>query len=128
MRYSIESRDKKYVKGYGFLSFARNIGKNISSKCIQKLLDSAKKSATDAIKTASTTVIQKTAESTGDLIDNKIPDKITNIYQKTLSKQSPSAKFRSKELHSNEANNEIQKERYISPHERQKIIDELRLI
>ena len=128
MRYSIESRDKKYVKGYGFLSFARNIGKNISSKCIQKLLDSAKKSATDAIKTASTTVIQKTAESTGDLIDNKIADKITNIYQKTLSKQSPSAKFRSKELHSNEANNEIQKERYISPHERQKIIDELRLI
>ena len=116
------------VKGYGFLSFAKNIGKKISSKCIQKLLDSAKKSATDAIKTASKTVIQKTAESAGDLIDNKIPDKITNIYQKTLSKESPSATFISKELHSNEANNEIQKERYISPHERQKTIDELRLI
>ena len=42
MRYSIESRDKRCVKGYGFLSFAKNIGKNISSKYSQKLLDSAK--------------------------------------------------------------------------------------
>ena len=32
------------------------------------------------------------------------------------------------ELHSNEANNEIPKKRYISPQERQQIIDELRLI
>ena len=26
MRYSIEPRERRYVKGYGFLSFARNIG------------------------------------------------------------------------------------------------------
>ena len=32
MRYSIEPRDRRYVKGYGFLSFAKNIDKNISSK------------------------------------------------------------------------------------------------
>ena len=32
MHYSIEPRDRRYVKGYGFLSFAKNIGKNISSK------------------------------------------------------------------------------------------------
>ena len=50
----------------------------ISNKYIQKLLDSAKKSATDAIKTASKRVIQKTAEATGDLICNKIADKITS--------------------------------------------------
>ena len=31
MRNSIDSRDRRYVKGYGFLSFAKNIGKNISS-------------------------------------------------------------------------------------------------
>ena len=49
MRYSIEPRDRIYVKGYGFLSFAKNIGthatkvaKNISNKYSQKLLDSAK--------------------------------------------------------------------------------------
>ena len=27
MRYSIEPRDRRYEKGYGFLSFAKNIGK-----------------------------------------------------------------------------------------------------
>ena len=26
MRYSIEPSERRYVKGYGFLSFARNIG------------------------------------------------------------------------------------------------------
>ena len=40
------------VKGYGVLSFAKNMGKRISNKCGQKLLDSAKKSTTDAKKTA----------------------------------------------------------------------------
>ena len=25
MRYSIEPRERRYVKGYGFLSFARNL-------------------------------------------------------------------------------------------------------
>ena len=91
--------------------------KNISSKYSQKLVDRAKKFATDAIKTLSKTEIQKTAEATGDLISNKIADKITSVSKKS-----------SKELHSNEANNEIPKERYISPQERQQIIDELRLI
>ena len=61
----------------------KNIGKILSSKysqCTlamrQKLLDHAKKSATDAFKTASKIVIQKTAEATGDLIGNKIANKI----------------------------------------------------
>ena len=57
MKHSIEPRDTIYVKGYGFLSFAKNIGKNLSNKCGQKLLDSAKKSTTDAIKTTSKRVI-----------------------------------------------------------------------
>ena len=53
MRYSIEPRDRIYLKGYGFLSFAKNIGKSLSNKYCQKLLDSARKSTADAIKTAS---------------------------------------------------------------------------
>ena len=80
MRYSIEPRERRHVKGYGFLSFARYIGKvvkNMSNKYSQKLVDTAKKSATDAIKTASKRAIQKTAEATGDLVGNKIADKIT---------------------------------------------------
>ena len=28
MKYSIEPRDRIYVKGYGFLYFAKNMGKN----------------------------------------------------------------------------------------------------
>ena len=42
MRYSIEPRDQIYVKAYEFLLFAKHIGKNLSSKYNQKLLDSAK--------------------------------------------------------------------------------------
>ena len=86
MRYSIEPRERRYVKGYGFLSLAKNIGthaaevaKNMSNKYSQKLVDTAKKSETDAINTASKRAIQKTAEATGDLIGNKIADKIRSV-------------------------------------------------
>ena len=112
MRYSIEPRQRRYVKGYGFLSFARNIGthaatvaKNMSNKYSQKLVDTVKRSATDAIKTASKRAIQKTAEATGDLIGNKIADKIT---------AQPSKKSRNEEIQSDEVNNEIPKDIYLS--------------
>ena len=82
MRYSIEPRYRIYVKRYGFLSFAKNMGKSLSNKYGQKLIDSAKKSTTDAIKTASKRAIQKTAEVTGDLLGNKIADKITSVSKK----------------------------------------------
>ena len=133
-----------YVKGYGFLSFAKNMGKSLSNKYGQKLLDSAKKSTTDAIKTASKIAIQKTAEGTGDLFGNKIADKITSVSRK------PMMELNSKELANNNSNNSsnnnndnnnnsncnnnedlqitAQKKRYISPEERQQIIDQLRLI
>ena len=79
MRFSIEPRGRRYFKGFGFLSFAKSNGKNISSKYSQKLVDSAQKSETDAIKTGSKRAIQKTAEATVDLIGNKIADQITSI-------------------------------------------------
>ena len=53
MRYSIEPRDRIYVKGYECLSFAKSMGKSLSNKYGQILLDSAKKSTTDALKTVS---------------------------------------------------------------------------
>ena len=86
MHYSTDSRQRRYVKGYGFLSFARNLGthatkvaKNLNNKYGQKFADSAKKSATDALKIAGKRVIQKTAEAIGDLVGNFIPYKITII-------------------------------------------------
>ena len=59
MRYSTEPRDRIYGKGYGFLTFAKNMDKNLSNKYGQKLLDSAKKSTTEEIKTDSKRAIQK---------------------------------------------------------------------
>ena len=61
MHYSIQPRDRIYVKEHEFLSFAKNMDKNLSNKYSQKLLDSTIKSTTDAIKTASKRGIQKTA-------------------------------------------------------------------
>ena len=75
MRYSTEARFRKYVKGYGFLSFA----KKCCNKYGKKLMDTATKTGIDSSKTASKRVVQKTAETTGDLIGNKIADKITSI-------------------------------------------------
>ena len=124
MRYSIEPRDRTYVKEYGFLSFAKNMGKGLSNKYGQKLLDSTKKSTTDAIKTTSTRAIQKTAEATGNLIGSKIADKVASVSKKESTKG----------LHNNNETKEedveitTPKKRYISPEERQKIIEEIGLV
>ena len=55
----------------------------LSNSYNQKLRDYAKKSTTDALKTASKKAIQKTAEATSDLIRNKIADKITSHSKKS---------------------------------------------
>ena len=118
-RYSTKPRDKYniYVKGYGLLSFAKNMGKNLSNKYDQIFLDGAKKSTTDAINIASRTAIQKTAEGTGNLIGNKIADETISV---------------SKKLQKNETDKDIKrttpKKIYISPEERQQIIDEIKLV
>ena len=80
----------------------------MSNKYSQNVLDSAKKSATHAIKSALKRAIDKTTETKGDLIENKIHEKITSV--------SKSPHNTSKELHSKTGENEIEipKERYIS--------------
>ena len=75
MRYSTERKYRKYVKGYGFLLFARKF----SDKYGKKLMYTATKTGIDAAKIVSKRVVQKTAEATGDLIGNKIVDKITSV-------------------------------------------------
>ena len=75
MRYSTQPKYRKYVKGYGFLLFAKKFGKKYG----KKLMDTATKTGVDAAKTASKNIVKKTAECTGDLIRNKIADKITSI-------------------------------------------------
>ena len=75
MRYSTEPKYRRYIKGYGFLSFARKFG----DKCGKKVMDTATKIGVDAAKTTSKRVVQKTGEATGDLIGDKIADKITSL-------------------------------------------------
>ena len=110
--YSIEQSIKKYVKGYGFLSF----GKNLSNKYGKKLLDAAakkrkkKKTGLDALKTASKKVAHKAAETTSKLLGNKIADKTIK------SKPVPDAYARNIE------------ETIIPPQKREEILDELRRV
>ena len=107
MRCSIEPRERRYAKGYGFMSFARNFSDQYSKSLMDKGIGVSKKFA----KTVGKKILKKTAEATGDLIGNKIADKITSASKKSH----------------DEVNNEIPKERYIPPKERQKIIDELKV-
>ena len=58
MKYSTEPKFRKYVKGYGFLSFARKFG----DKYDKKLMDTATKTGIDTAKTVSKRFVQKTAE------------------------------------------------------------------
>ena len=84
------------------MSFARNV----NDKYSKSLMDASKTFA----KTAGKKIVKETAKATGYLIGNKIADKFT-----------------AKPHNKDEVINGIPKERYISPKERQKIIDELKL-
>ena len=92
MRYSFEPRERRYIKGYGFLSFAKNFsnkygkklmntaiktGANFNSKYGKKLTDTALKIGKDFATIADKKIVHKIAEATRDLIGNKIADKIT---------------------------------------------------
>ena len=98
MHYSIQPRDPIFVKGYGFLSFTKNMGKNISKnlsgKYSKKLLDHAKQSATDALETTAKRAIQKTAEETGYFIGNKIADKSQKLPKRIIQKQLKMSKIK----------------------------------
>ena len=115
MRHSKEPRFRKYVKGYGFLSFARKF----EDKYGKKLINTATKTGIHATKTAPKRVVQKTAEVTGDLTGNKIADRITSIDK-------PKEKDKINKPKEKEKINKPE-EIYIPPEKRQKIIDDLKL-
>ena len=76
MRYSTEPKYRKYVKGYSFLSFSRKFGERYGKKLME-----------NTTKTALKRVVQNTAEATGDLIENKMADKITSLGKKRVKKK-----------------------------------------
>ena len=106
MRHSKEPKYKKFVKGYGFLSFARKFGEKYG----QKLMDTPIKTGTDAAKTAAKKIVQKIAEATVDLTGKKIANKIISVG-KTKSKETEA---KAKGI-------------YIPPEKRQQVIDDLLL-
>ena len=132
MGYQAESKYRKYVSGYGFLSFARKFGdkygenlmntatktginaaKKFGDKYGKNLADTTKTQGTNFVKTAGKKVVQTSAEATGDLIGNKIADKLTLLGK---------SKNKEKENEINEP-----EEITIQLEKRQQIIDDLRL-
>ena len=96
-------------------NIGKNISKNFSTKFSQKLFDHAKQSATDAFKSPSKRAIQTTVQATDDLLCSKSADKITKVSKNLQQKNS--------ETVTRESFKEIPEERYVSPEERQEVID-----
>ena len=125
MRYSLEPHYRRYVQGQGFMSFARNIGNNYGKKIFdvsksmkkkygKKILDNSLSAGKDFAKIASKKVLTKSAEATGDLIGNKIADRITKSA-------------RNKEQKEDDRIMEETQEIIIPPEKREQIIRDLKL-
>ena len=112
MRYSLESNHRKYVKVYGFMSFAKNFG----DKYGKKLMGSATKTGKEFAKAAGKKVIHKSAEVTGDLVGSKIADKSTSV-----------GKPRSKKEKDEDNVMEETQEMMIPPKKRKQVFKDLKL-
>ena len=140
MRHSLNPEYRKYIKGYGFLSFGRNFcdkygkklmntaiktGTNFNSKYDKKLTDTAIKTGKDLATIAGKKIIHKSTEATVDLSGNKIADKITSMGR---SKElGPAVKPRSKKEKDETNIMEETPEIYIRSEKRKQIIKDLKL-
>ena len=129
MRDSLEPSYRRYVQGQGFMSFAKNIGnkygrkifdksmdvsKKYGKKYGNKLLDSSVSAGKDFAKIAGKKVLTKCAEATGDMIGNKIADKITKSSRNKAQKEDDRIMEETQEI-------------YIPPEKREQIIKDLKL-
>ena len=127
MRYSLEPHYRRYVQIQGFMSFARNIGnkygrkifdnslgKSMKEKYGKKILDNSLSAGKDFAKIAGKRELTKSAQATGDLIGNKIADRITKSA-------------RNKEKKENDRIMEETQEIIIPPEKRGQIIRDLKL-
>ena len=129
MRYSLEPSYRKYVHGHGFMSFAKNIGNKYGKKLFDKsmdvskiygkkygnkLLDNSISAGKDFAKIAGKKVLTKSAEATGDMIGNKIADRITKSTKDKAQKEDDRKMEETQEL-------------IIPPEKREQIIKDLKL-
>ena len=98
MRYSLEPSYRKYVQGQGFMSFAKNIvnkygrkifdkSTDVSNKYGRKILDKSMDAGKDFAKIADKKVLQKSAEPTGEMMGNKVADRITKSSRNKVQKE-----------------------------------------
>ena len=144
MTYSKDNQIRKYVKGYGFMSFAKNFGSKYGKKFLNKGISASKRirdttskfnqskygkvlkiedlakglknQGSEFGKIAGKKILTKSAEATEDLIGSNIADKITSFKSK------PQEIIESKRFP------EEEEEIIIPPENRQQILDELRLL
>ena len=129
MRYSLKPRYRKYVQGQGFMSFAKNIGnkygrkifnksidvgKIMSNKYSRKILDKSVDAGKDFAKIAGEKVLHKSAEAAGEMIGNKIADRITISSRNKVQKEDDRIMEETQEI-------------YIPPEKREQIIRDLKL-
>ena len=129
MRCSLEPSYRKYVHGHGFMSFAKNIenkygrkifdkgidvGKSMKKNNGKKLLDKSLDVGKDFAKRAGKKVLTKSAEATGELIGNKIADRITKSTRNKAQKEDDRIMEETQEL-------------IIAPEKREQIIRDLKL-
>ena len=129
MRYSLVPRYRKYFQGQGLMSFAKNIGNKYGKKLFDKSMDVSKKygkkyenklldnsisAGKDFAKIAGKKVLTKSAEATGDMIGNKIADRITKSSRNKAQKEDDRIMEDTQEL-------------IIPPEKRQQIIRDLKL-
>ena len=129
MRYSLEPSYRKYVHGHGCMSFARNIGNNYGKKIFDKSIDVGKSmkkrygktildqnidAGKDFAKIAGKKVLTKSAEATGDLIGNKIADRINKSTRNKEQKEDGGIMKETQEI-------------LIPPEKRKQIIRDLKL-
>ena len=129
MRYLLEPHYRRYVQGQGHMYFARNIGnrygrkifdksldigKSMKKKYGNKILDNSLSAGKDFAKIAGKKVLTKSAEATGDLIGNKIADRITKSARKKKQKEDDRIMEETQEIS-------------IPPEKREQIIRDLKL-
>ena len=83
MTYRTDNKVRRYVKGYGFMSLAKNLGNKYGKKIVSTTSkfnqNKYGKIGNDFGKIAGKKILRKSAEATGDLIGSKIADKITSF-------------------------------------------------
>ena len=125
MRYSLEPNCRKYVQGQGFMSFAKIIGNKYSRKIFdksidvrnkygKKILDKSINTSKDFAKIAGKKVLHKSAEATGEMIGNKVADRITKSSRNKAQKEDDRIMEETQEI-------------LIAPEKREQIIKYLKL-